>query len=558
MATSGTFYTNVGSGWRLQMEWTLNSQSVSSNTSSITARLYWMSLGSSYTVNSTATKTAGIQYNDGSWNRKSASGLAALSGNQKKLIHSRTFTIYHSSDGSGSFNLDGYFSAQVTLSGVYYGTIDLAQKSYTLPTIPRMSNPTLNDSTVYMRDQTVTIYTNRASSSFTHTITYKFGSKTGTIATGVGTSTTWTPSISLANQLPRDTNGLGTIYCKTYSGSTYIGQESISIRLYIPSNVLPSVSINKTGVDLKSSYYVQNKSKVSVSLSESGIYGSTISSRKTTINGASYTTTSFTTGILKTAGTNTITTTVTDSRGRSKTVTSNISVVAYSNPIASNFVSYRCNSSGTQDQKGEYIFLSGTSSISPINNANGKSTYLRYRETGASTWLTANSDVDNYNLTLEAIVPADENKSFETELLVSDDYSTTIVRENVGTAFVLMDYHASGQSIGIGKVSEGINVLEIGGDVDVDGVISARFSSQRVASGEDLNNLMTPGMYYSPYNADAENILNAPTNSAFSLLVEKHAGYKQTFTVYNSPPRTFIRNYYTSWGSWYELTMSAL
>lgn len=42
----------------------------------------------------------------------------------------------------------------------------------------------------------------RASSSFTHTLTYKFGSSTGTIVSKTtSTSASWTPAISLANQM---------------------------------------------------------------------------------------------------------------------------------------------------------------------------------------------------------------------------------------------------------------------------------------------------------------------------------------------------------------------
>ena len=44
----------------------------------------------------------------------------------------------------------------------------------------------------------VTIYTNRVSTSTTHTLLYTFGNTSGTIATNVGASVNWTPALTLA------------------------------------------------------------------------------------------------------------------------------------------------------------------------------------------------------------------------------------------------------------------------------------------------------------------------------------------------------------------------
>ena len=134
MALSDSFYTNVGSYWRLSLEWSAT-QSTSNNRSYVTAKLYWEDLGSNTGVSSSAPKTAGIQYNNGTFDTYSEAGMASLSPNQKKLIHSDSFTINHNSKGEGSFSLDGYFKANVTLSGTYYGTINLTQKSFSLNTI---------------------------------------------------------------------------------------------------------------------------------------------------------------------------------------------------------------------------------------------------------------------------------------------------------------------------------------------------------------------------------------------------------------------------------------
>lgn len=72
----------------------------------------------------------------------------------------------------------------------------------------------------------------------------------------------------------------------------------------------------------------------------------------------------------------------------------------------------------------------------------------------------------------------------------------------------------------------------------------------------NLNDLQTAGMYYTNSNVTAATLSNCPTSYAFSLLVEKHAGAKQTLTEYVvSNPRIFIRNYYDvnkTWGAWIQ------
>lgn len=77
----------------------------------------------------------------------------------------------------------------------------------------------------------------------------------------------------------------------------------------------------------------------------------------------------------------------------------------------------------------------------------------------------------------------------------------------------------------------------------------------RIPANANLNNYTTAGFYYSPANADAQTMTNLPSQQAFSLLVEKHAGCKQTFTVYStSDLRSWYRNYYNgTWSSWIQV-----
>lgn len=80
-------------------------------------------------------------------------------------------------------------------------------------------------------------------------------------------------------------------------------------------------------------------------------------------------------------------------------------------------------------------------------------------------------------------------------------------------------------------------------------------SPQQIPENSDLNDYTTPGMYYCRGNAIVATLLNRPTLNAFSLLVEKHAGTRQTLTEHMREPfKIFVRNEYADgWGPWQRI-----
>lgn len=74
---------------------------------------------------------------------------------------------------------------------------------------------------------TSTITVTRYNSSYTHTLTYSFGTLSGTIVTkSSNTSIGWTIPTSFYSQIPNAPNGWGAIYCETFNGSTSLGTTS--------------------------------------------------------------------------------------------------------------------------------------------------------------------------------------------------------------------------------------------------------------------------------------------------------------------------------------------
>lgn len=123
-AASGTIYgTIVKNGWRLEIDWSESAQNSTSNTSTVTANVYWHSLGSSYIINSTATKTGTTTINGTPFNWSGA-GLAGLTGNQRKLIASNSLSnIGHNADGSLAISISSTFNCAVTLSGTLINSV---------------------------------------------------------------------------------------------------------------------------------------------------------------------------------------------------------------------------------------------------------------------------------------------------------------------------------------------------------------------------------------------------------------------------------------------------
>lgn len=477
MASSGSITTGTQQGRSITLSWTLSSQDVANNTSTIAWTLKgsgsasgWVMAGgfkaviNGTTVYSTSTDTRIQLYN----------GTVVASGTQK---------ISHNSDGTKSFGLSceaGVYSYAVSVS---------ASGTHTLNTIPRASS--VSASSVNMGSAT-TITISRASSSFTHTLTYAFGSITGTIATKTtSTSVSWTPALTLANQIPSTTSGTCTITCNTYNGSTKIGTKTCTLTLTVPSSVKPTIgSLTATRVNgsVPSTWgiYVQSKSKATITINgAAGSYGSTIKSYSISGGGYSGTQNTLTTGFLNSAGTITFTATVTDSRGRiSVAATVSISVIAYSAPFFSSYTSQRCNSSGSVSDDGTYI--NGTVSYSfascDFKNTVTRSTY--YRIAGSSAWINAYATFNSGIAFTFGDGKISTETSYEIRYDLTDAFTTISITDIVSTASVVMDFKSGGKGVAVGKVSETDNCFEVSEkwDVKVYGKLLSEYIKQAISA----------------------------------------------------------------------------
>ena len=465
MAASGTITESIRTGYQLKIAWTVDTQSVANNTSSVTAKVQLVSTGSSYTINSSASKSGSLTING---TKYTFTFTAALSGNQTKTIYTKTVTVAHNADGTKTCSFSATAGINVTLSDTYYGNVT-ASGSGTFDTIARASTiSSVTSSVAIDGTNAVTVAISRKASSFTHTVVFKFGSYSKT-TTDVGTSTSYAIPTSWINAMPSATSGTASVSVTTYSGSTKIGSAvSASFKVTVPASVVPTISAVTiteavSGLAAKFGGYVQSKSKLSVSITAAGVYGSTIKSYKTTIQGTPYTTQSFTSGVLSKSGTSTITITATDSRGRTASTTRSLTVIAYAAPKITSFQGFRCLANGTENYEGTYLKAAVNFSISPVNDKNTKTYAIEYKLQSASTW-TALTSGSVYALN-SSIVSASGlfgvDNSFDIRLSVTDYFGTVRSTFEIPTAFTLIDCNASGRGIAFGKVSEVTEGMEI-------------------------------------------------------------------------------------------------
>ena len=454
MAVRGTITNSIHSGhYTLRISWSAT-QNVTNNTSTITADMYLVQ-DSSWSLNIASRS-----------NTLSIDGVATSitspainnSGGRTTLLGSASRTVTHNGDGTRNVTISGTFNINATISGTKYTSIT-ASATVTLDTIPRASSVTLSASTVTLGNS-ITATITRHSSNFTHRLRYSWGQTSGTIATGVGTSYTWTVPLEFANGIPNGTSGTCYLTVDTMSGDTVIGSVTKSFTGTVPTNILPtirSVALSDPSNAIPSDWgvYVKGKSTLNVITTASGAYGSTIASYSIRANGGVYAGANVTTGVLTQTGTQFVIVNVTDSRGRTTSQTVSYTVRDYKPPVVSVFDVRRVNDSGADDDDGLFAKVAYGASVSSAGGNNSGTLTIYYKPTTDTSWTTARSVTVSPSASgVVTISGINTENAYDFKVVVTDTFTESAVDAQVQTAVVTMDYNASGKGIAFGKVSE--------------------------------------------------------------------------------------------------------
>lgn len=463
MASSGSFKTSAYSGRYLVFAWSIKSQDVAANKTTISWSLKGAGGDSTwYKSGNFKVVIAGVTVYSSAARIELANGTTVASG---------THTLVHNADGTKSFTA----SAE---AGIYTTAVNCTGSgSFTLDTIPRASQPSLvtwPETTNNVGDfgAEFSIHMNRASDAFTHTVRYSYGNRTGTIATGVTTGTTWAVPLSFMNDIPNATSASGRIYVDTYNGGTKIGTKYTGFTVKVPASVKPTCSLtleDTTGVDDIYSSPVQGLSKIKITVNTTPAYGSPIASYVVKANGVTYSSAVSTTEALKASGSSPVTVTVKDQRGRTGTASYTMNVQAYALPSISRLTVHRCDEDGTENEQGEYIRAEFSAAITSLNKKNTAAYKLRYKKSTATSYteVTLSNLANVYAVSgAEYIFKADSSSSYDVEVEAKDRHGTTTRSTSASTAFTLINWGADGTSMAFGKVAEKPNTIQIALDVE--------------------------------------------------------------------------------------------
>lgn len=414
-------------------------------------------------------------------------------------IATGTITLTHNSVGERSFSV----SAQ---AGIYEHDVNCTlSATWTLDAIPRASSVAASGDVFFGQQGTLQI--TRASSDFTDGVHWAFGSQIGSIVADeeptAALSINWTPPASLMEEIPNATSGVVQIITHTFKDGVMIAQRTSNITVKVPDSVVPAVTVGLTNTDTTFGGYTQNLSKVGVAISASGVYRSTIASYKTVFEGTNYAGANITTNVIKSSGALPLSITVTDSRGRSTTLSQTVNAMAYSNP-AVEFSVHRCLADGTADEMGAYakVWIHATGSAIGSNDV---TPVLKMRQAGQSP-PAAWTDVD---LTGAIVVTTDTDKEVNKIVAANDAYSwdflasasdlatsSSALTINISVGYATLDFFKGGKGIAFGTTASGVGFkcamdAEFTGDVILSGLRIRAGSKLVSASAAQENTLFS-------------------------------------------------------------------
>lgn len=561
MATA-TFSGQYGHNMTLEVWSDWNRQDIANNRSTVNVQARLRSNGYASVWGVTAPVTVTVNGHS-----ESSNATINIGTNSSLLFYGKDFVVPHNGDGTKTvgiklsigLNVGGYGSSMVAF--------DLP-----LPTIARASTGSV---TATELGKTATINIDRKSSSFKHTLRYDWNGRTGTIASNVDTSYSWTLPLDFASAIPNATSSWGRVFIDTYNGGTKIGTKEATFNANVPASIKPtlgSITLTDSNTTVKNllgtgNTFVQVLSNIKVVFNNaSGSYGSTISSYRAEIVGKNQSTNSNNglLGIMNFNGKVTIRASVTDSRGRtSNTVDVQATVINYFTPQLS-FSARRSGSTSTT------VTVTRNARIAPLtvggSQKNRMTISFKYKEHSASNYTNDTGSASGTWTTMSELVNSSANlgasfsvlKSYDLIGVISDNFTSYEYKISLGTESYPLAIRPD--RIGFGKTPEQGGV--------VDSAWRFYYNNKSIQHHQ-----LTDNAGRSPYNAagtvDLNNktvnsffSCNAPVNgpvvgsgqSEFYVAVYSESdAYLSQQAIQKGTGRMFTRTRHAwTWGNWIE------
>lgn len=437
----------------------------------ITARIVWSSTPNTTNNRSSVTATlsyakssssTGATYGTGSFSitinglTKSFNVPITLNPNDTWVtIGSHTVTVDHNNDGSKSVQI----SAAGGISGLTFSSTNCSA-TVILDKIPRATTPTFGATTQTIGSN-VTILLNAADSTFHHTVTYSWGATSGTIATKAQNSVTWAIPMDFCTGVPNGTQGTLFVTAETFtSNGVSLGKVTRSTPCNVPASVVPtvdSITVSDSGGHVPSDWgvYVRGKSRLHVNVAASGRYYSRIVAYSIKALGVTVTSNDVDVGIVTDAGTVSIEVTVADSRGRTATRTTSISVENYTEPMIEAFSVERANSSGIAVDNGTYAKIPLKVSGSSVGEKNTVEAKIYHMRSDTTEWTLARTIPVQYSIDQTVMIAnMIASRSYMIKVEVTDAFRTTVTEAKLNAEGAVIGWMSGGIGISFGKAAE--------------------------------------------------------------------------------------------------------
>lgn len=395
---------------------------------------------------------------------------------------SGTLEVSHNADGSKTLTVSA-FSGQVWKDSGYL-TATAAAQSFQLTAIPRATEPVMGAATM---GEAVRISLPRASSAFTHTLSYVFGAASGTIAENAGTEVQWTVPESLAAEIPDSSVGTGTLTCRTYNGGTLVGTKTVTFTATVPQSMKPALTNGWAAVSYDNSgtkasgiaAWVQGYSKAKAVFNGSKVtckQGAGIAKYAVTYLGKTVEESPYRTETISTTSA-TVRCTVTDSRGLTVWEDVTVELESYAPPMLVGAALYRADGEGAAADSGAHIAGLATAKFSSIGGRNTATIKGYWKSVGGSYGEGVTLPFGAVGLVTGDVEIAGD-RSYTAKIVVTDSLgNSTEFEENIPTEQVAFHLKEGGKGAAFGKAAEQDELLDVAWDarfredMQVDGVL---------------------------------------------------------------------------------------
>lgn len=460
MATSGKVSSNGYQGRYITFSWSLSSQSVKANTSTIAWRLEGDGTGQSSRY-----KAGNFKVVIDGTTVYSTSEDARIWLYDGTLVASGNYTLAHNNAGQKSF------SVQIQ-AGIYtYAVNCTGSGSFTLPNISRISTITAVNGTT--TSDVISVNYTEYVSSYTNNLIVKLGSTTLETITNYTSGATFSLSDEalqvIYNNVKTSSTATLSFSLQTYDGSTLLGTSDTVNKTLTINDSLPSIGTvsyldtnsTTTAITSDNQKIIRNKSTLQVNFANlTAINGATLSNiniagagiNQTQILSGTSGSATFNLGTINQSNNFTLTATLTDSRGNKATKAITITVLDYVAPTAT-------VTAARQDNYYSDTDVTVNANYSSLGGNNTITITAKYRVNGSSSSYTTVNVLDGVTVTLNL----DNTKEWELVVTVADRLESTSYNYVIGLGLPIFFIDTLLRSIGVNCFPQKESSLEVNG-----------------------------------------------------------------------------------------------